>query len=253
MAKPVVGVMGSAHLLNDRFMVHMTGERNLTAVAEVSDALPLVIPSLPDVVDIGALLDIVDGILLTGARANVHPDRFGVAHDPSHEPYDEGRDEVALALTLAAIERGIPVFGICRGMQELAVAYGATLHPEIRDVAGHMNHRAPRIENGDFHPDPEVVFADRHEVRFVPGGAFAKLYDCEMVRVNSLHGQAVVDAGPRVVIEGRAEDSTVEAISIKDASGFALGVQWHAEYDPQTNPVNRLLFEAFGKAIRAKR
>lgn len=253
MAKPVVGVMGSAHLLNDRFWVHMTGERNLTAVADVANALPLVIPGLPCSVKVDDLLDTLDGILLTGARANVHPDRFGVPHDPSHEPYDEGRDEVALALTLAAIDRGIPVFGVCRGMQELAVAYGATLHPEIRDVAGHMNHRAPRTETGDFHPDPEVVFADRHDVNFIPDGAFAKLYGQCQIRVNSLHGQAVLEGGPRVVIEGRAEDSTVEAISIKDAPGFALGVQWHAEYDPQTNPVNRVLFEAFGQAIREKR
>ena len=109
----------------------------------------------------------------------------------------------------------------------------------------------PRLENGEIHPDPQVIFADRHDVTFVPGGAFARIYGCTTIRVNSLHGQGVLEPGKRVVIEGTAEDGTVEAIRIADAPAFALGVQWHAEYDPQTNPINRKLFEAFGSALVA--
>ena len=112
-----------------------------------------------------------------------------------------------------------------------------------------MNHRAPRLDNGEIHPDPEVVFADRHDVNLTPGGTFARLLGCETIRVNSLHGQGISEIGERVVIEGVAEDGTIEAIRIADAPGFALGVQWHAEYDPQTNPINRTLFQAFGKAL----
>jgi len=97
------------------------------------------------------------------------------------------------------------------------------------------------------------VFADRHDVELLPGGQFARILESEKIRVNSLHGQAVTTSSKRVIIEGVAEDSTVEAISIAEAPAFALGVQWHAEYDPQTNPVNRTLFEAFGQALREKR
>ena len=169
---------------------------------------------------------------------------------PRHEPYDQDRDAMALALIEACVERGVPLFGICRGLQEMNVAFGGSLHPEIRELPGRMNHRMPRLENGEVHPDPVVVFADRHEVRLVADGAFARLLGCETIRVNSLHGQGILEPGKRVVIEGIAEDGTIEAISIADAPAFALGVQWHAEYDPQTNPINRALFRPSARALR---
>ena len=247
--KPVVGIIGNPHRVENRWVAQMVGERNLRAIAEVSGALPLMFASLPGVTDIGALLDTVDGILLTGARANVHPTRFGVEPHVKHEPYDSDRDALALALTEACVARGVPLFGICRGFQEMNVTYGGTLHPEIRELPGRMNHRMPRLENGEIHPDPLVIFADRHEVALTPGGSFAKILGCETIRVNSLHGQGIEEPGKRIVIEGIAEDGTIEAIRVADAPGFALGVQWHAEYDPQKNPVNRKLFEAFGAAL----
>ena len=253
MKKPVVGVIGNAHRVENRFQVQMVGERNLRAVAEVSGALPLMFAGSPDITDIGALLDAVDGIVLTGARANVHPRRFNVDPCEKHEPYDIHRDEVALALSEACVARGIPLFGICRGLQEMNVAFGGSLHPEIRELPGRMNHRMPRLENGDIHPDPKVVFADRHDVDLIPGGAFARILGCEKIRVNSLHGQGILEPGRRVVVEGVAEDGTIEAIRIAEAAGFALGVQWHAEYDPQRNPINRKLFEAFGEALLERR
>jgi putative glutamine amidotransferase len=111
----------------------------------------------------------------------------------------------------------------------------------------------PRLESGEIHPDPTVVFADRHDVRLTPDGAFARLLGCDTIRVNSLHGQGILEPGHRVVVEGIAEDGTIEAIRIADAPGFALGVQWHAEYDPQRNPINRALFQAFGEALRARK
>src|SRR6266567_9060898 len=253
MKRPVVGVIGSAYRIEDRFATQLVGERNLRAVAECAVALPLLFAASPDITDIDALLEAVDGILLTGARANVHPTCFGVEPDPRHEPYDHDRDALALALIEACVDRGVPLFGICRGFQEMSVAFGSSLHPEIRDLPGRMNHRMPRLENGEPHPDPEVVFADRHEVSLAPGGAFARLLGCETIRVNSLHGQGILEPGKRVVVEGVAEDGTIEAIRIADAPGFALGVQWHAEYDPQRNPINRALFRAFGEALSAYR
>jgi putative glutamine amidotransferase len=247
--KPVVGVIGNAHVVNDRHNVQLVGRSNLRAVAEVAGALPLMFAGTPDITDIDALLGAVDGILLTGARANVHPAHFGVEPDPRHEPYDHDRDAMALALIEACVARGMPLFGICRGFQEMNVAFGGSLHPEIRELPGRMNHRMPRLDNGEIHPDPQVVFADRHEVRLVAEGVFARLLGCETIRVNSLHGQGILEPGGRIVVEGVAEDGTVEAIRIADAPAFALGVQWHAEYDPQHNPINRALFKAFGAAL----
>src|SRR6266852_3060569 len=154
MKRPVVGVIGTAYRIEDRFATQLVGERNLRAVAEVAGALPLMFAGTPDITDIGALLDAVDGVVLTVAR-------------------------------------GIPLFGICRGLQEMNVAFGGSLHPEIRELPGRMNHRMPRLENGEIHPDPTVVFADRHEVTLVPGGAFAQILGCQSIRVNSLHGQGI--------------------------------------------------------------
>ena len=250
MGKPVVGVIGNHYRIDDRFNTQLVGESNLQAITDVAGALPLMFAGAPGITDIGALLDAVDGILLTGARANVHPTQFDTEPNPAYEPYDQNRDELALELTRICVERGVPLFGICRGMQEMNVAFGGSLHPEIRDIPGRMNHRMPRLDTGEVHPDPEVVFADRHDVQLKPDGEFAKIYGKELIRVNSLHGQGVLKQGDRVIIEGVAEDTTVEAISIVDAPGFALGVQWHAEYDPQTNPINRALFEEFGRALR---
>jgi putative glutamine amidotransferase len=253
MSKPVVGVIGNTHVVENRFPAQLVGERNLRAVADVTGALPLMFAGTPEITDIDALLDTVDGVLLTGARANVHPTRFGIEAHPAHEPYDSHRDALALALVEACVARGVPLLGVCRGFQEMNVAFGGSLHPEIRELPGRINHRMPRLENGEIHPDPLVIFADRHEVKLVAGGAFATLLGCESIRVNSLHGQGIDVPGKRVVVEGVADDGTIEAIRIADAPGFALGVQWHAEYDPQQNPVNRKLFQAFGEALVAKR
>lgn len=247
--RPVIGVIGNAHRIENRFSVQMVGENNLRAVAQVANALPLMFAGTPDVTDIPDLLDVVDGVLLTGARANVHPTRFGMEPHVRHEPYDNNRDAVALALIQECVARGVPIFGICRGLQEMNVAFGGSLHPEIREIPGRMNHRMPRLENGEIHPDPKVIYADRHEVRLTENGAFAQLLGRDTITVNSLHGQGIDIPGQRVVVEGIAEDSTIEAIRIADAPGFALGVQWHAEYDPQLNPINRALFLAFGEAV----
>jgi putative glutamine amidotransferase len=253
MKRPVIGVIGNTHLVENRFAAQLVGERNLRAVAEVAGALPMMFAGTPDITEIGALLEVVDGVLLTGSRANVHPTRFGTEPHPRHEPYDTRRDALALALVEVCVARGVPLFGICRGFQEMNVAFGGSLHPEIRELPGRVNHRMPRLTTGEIHPDPAVVFADRHEVRLVPGGAFARFLGQETIRVNSLHGQGILEPGERVVVEGVAEDGTIEAIRIADASGFALGVQWHAEYDPQRNPVNRALFQAFGEAVSARK
>ena len=242
-AKPVVGVIGNAQVVNDRHNVQLVGQRNMRAIAEVAGALPLMFAGTPDITDVDALLGAVDGILLTGARANVHPTCFGVEPDPRHEPYDQLRDAMALSLIKACIERAVPLFGICRGLQEMNVAFGGTLHPEIRDIPGRMNHRMP--------PDGtlEQQFELRHIVSLADGGAFHRLLGAREVLVNSLHGQGILDKGERIVIEGLAPDATPEAIIVEGAPGFAMAVQWHPEWNAASDPVSRPLFQAFGAAV----
>ncbi len=253
MTIPVIGVIGNTHTIDDRFRAQRVGENNFRAVAEVARALPLMFAGTPKITSVEDLLAVVDGVLLTGARANVHPARFKTEPHAGHEPYDEDRDALALPLIEACVARGVPLFGICRGFQEMNVAFGGSLHPEIRDLPGRLNHRMPRLDNGEIHPDPEVVFAQRHEVRLVADGAFATLLGRDTIRVNSLHGQGILELGKDVVVEGIAEDGTIEAIRIAPAPGFALGVQWHAEHDAHHNPINGMLFKAFGEAAAAYR
>src|SRR5260221_11018124 len=174
MKRPVIGVIGNAHLIENRFTAQLVGERNLRAVATSTGALPMMFAGTPEITDIDALLGAVDGVLLTGARANVHPTRFGTEPHPRYEPYDHERDAMALALIEACVARGVPLFGICRGFQEMNVAFGGSLHPEIRDLPGRMNHRMPRLGNGGIHPGPNVSFADRPDVAPLPNRAFAK-------------------------------------------------------------------------------
>ncbi len=241
-----MGVSGSHLMAEGTYAVQAAGMRNLEALAEVSGCLPVIVPGMPERYEIAELLELCDGFLLTGGRANVHPSHYGHEETEKHGSFDPGRDAVVLPLIPAAIDRGLPVFGVCRGIQEMNVALGGALHPEVRELPGKMNHRMPKGET-----DPEVIFRKRHTVRLTPGGAFARLLGTEEIVTNSLHGQAIIEWGERVVVEGVAEDGVIEAISVRDAPSFALGVQWHAEYDAATDPVSRTLFEAFGDAVRA--
>lgn len=240
--RPVVGIIGNMNLLNESYPVHAGGTMNSQAVAEVSGCMPLIIPSDPRFVSVSELLDLCDGFLLTGGRPNVHPSEYGEDETPAHGAFDRCRDAIALPLVRACVERGQPFLGICRGFQEVNVAMGGTLYPEIRDLPGRMNHRMP--------PDGtiEEKFALRHKVRFTPGGVFSRLMGADEVMTNTLHGQGIKTPGSRVAIDGIAPDGTPEAIYIKDAPGFTLSVQWHPEYRAAEDPVSRPLFQAFGRA-----
>lgn len=242
--RPLVGIISNALLINDRYPAHGTGRMNVDAVALVSGAVPLTFPGDPEAVSVEELLGTFDGFLLTGGRPNVHPEEYGHPETEAHGAFDRARDRVALPLVRACVARGQPVLGICRGFQEIAVAMGSTLHPEIRDLPGRDDHRMP--------PDGtlEEQFALRHDVRLTPGGPFAGMWGALTVRTNTLHGQGIDVAGPRVRIDGRTADGTPEAIWIDGAPGFALAVQWHPEWNAADDPVSRPLFEAFGAACR---
>ncbi|MGP9792016.1 gamma-glutamyl-gamma-aminobutyrate hydrolase family protein [Roseinatronobacter sp. NSM] len=245
MRRPVVGIIGNSYLINDQYPAHAGGTMNSEAVAQVSGCLPLLVPSDPQLVSVGELLDVCDGFLLTGGRPNVHPEEYGEDPTPAHGDFDRARDAIALPLVRACVERGQPFLGVCRGFQEVNVAMGGTLYPEIRDLPGRMNHRMP--------PDGTLAekFALRHKVRFSDGGVFHRLMGAQEVMTNTLHGQGIKTPGTRVVIDGHAPDGTPEAIYIDGARGFTLSVQWHPEWQAGADPVSRPLFEGFGDAVRA--
>lgn len=245
--RPTVGIISNHFLINDQYPAHGNGTMNTEAIAHVSDAIALTFPANPAACRIDELLEVFDGFLFTGARPNIHPEEYGEVATEAHGTFDRDRDRVALPLIRAAVERGQPVLGVCRGFQEVAVAFGSTLHPEIRDLPGRLNHRMP--------PDGtiEEKFALRHEVRFASGGPFASLLGADAVQTNTLHGQGIKQAGSRVRIDGWAPDDTPEAICIEGAPGFCMAVQWHPEWNAADDPVSRPLFSAFGDACRAWR
>ena len=245
MARPVVGIIGNQHLINDQYLTHAGGAMNSQAVSEVSGCVPMVIPADPRLMSVEELMEVCDGFVLTGGRPNVHPEEYGEDETEAHGDFDRCRDAITLPLVRACVESGQPFLGICRGFQEVAVAMGSTLHPEIRDLPGRMNHRMP--------PDGtlEEKFELRHEVDFVENGVFHRLMGAQRVMTNTLHGQGVIKAGTRFRIDGWAPDGTPEAAYVEGAKGFTLSVQWHPEWNAASDPVSRPLFEAFGDATRA--
>lgn len=245
MSRPVVGIIGNAQLINEQYPTHASGTMNSCAVAHVAGCLPMIVPADPSFVSVEELLETCDGFLLTGGRPNVHPEEYGEAETPAHGDFDRGRDAITLPLVRACVERGQPVLGVCRGFQEVNVAMGGSLHPEIRELPGRDNHRMP--PDGSL----EEKFALRHIVTLSEGGPFHQVFGAREVLTNTLHGQGINRPGARVVIDGYAPDGTPEAIYIKDAAGFTMAVQWHPEWNAANDPVSRPLFEAFGQAVRA--
>jgi len=245
MTRPIVGIIGNSHLINDTYRTHAGGVMNSQAVSDVAQCLPLIVPADPRFVKVSELLDTCDAFLLTGGRPNVHPEEYGEDATAAHGEFDRCRDAITLPLIRACVERGQPFFGVCRGFQEVNVAMGGTLHPEIRDLPGRMNHRMP--------PDGTVEekFAIRHRVSVSEGGVFNGVLGASEVMTNTLHGQGINHPGERVVIDGYADDGTPEAIYIEGAPGFTMSVQWHPEWNAANDPVSRPLFSAFGDAARA--
>lgn len=244
MARPVVGIITNHHLINETYCVQAGGAMVNEAVAEVSEAVPMLIPADPRLVTVNELLDLCDGFLLPGGRPNVHPEEYGEEPTEAHGTFDRCRDALVLPLVRACIERGQPIFGVCRGFQEINVAMGGSLYPEIRDLPGRMNHRMP--------PDGtlEEKFALRHTVTFTEGGPFHQLMGSREVLTNTLHGQGIKKPGNRIVVDGLAPDGTPEAIYVEGAQGFTMSVQWHPEWQAGIDPVSRPLFQAFGEAAR---
>jgi putative glutamine amidotransferase len=243
--KPIVGVPCDRKVVGDYYW-HMVREEYLRGVIDGAECAPVLIPAFGDLFDVEDLLDRFDGLLLTGSLSNVEPNRYqGPASDPG-TLHDSARDSITLPLIPAAIERGLPVFGICRGFQEMNVALGGTLHQKIHEIPGNSDHRA------DESRGPQGRFDDAHDINIERGGFLHQIIGHERVRVNSLHGQGVDRLAPNVSIEARALDGVIEAFRVPKAPGFALAVQWHPEWQVKTNPVSQAVFKAFGDAARER-
>ncbi len=244
-AKPLIGLPACIKHL-DGMPYHAVQDKYLRAVVEAAGGLPLVIPAYGDETEPARLVEMLDGLMLTGSPSNVHPARYGREAHPEAEPHDQERDATTLPLIHMALDAGLPMLAICRGFQELNVALGGTLHAEVHELPGRHDHRRPQD------PDLDVQYGPQHPIRLTPGGAFEDLFGQSQIVVNSLHNQGLDRVAERLFVEAVAEDGTVEAVRVKNAAGFALGVQWHPEYKALENPQSTRLFAAFGAAARAR-
>ena len=242
--KPVV-LVPACNRLQGHHVYHVAGKKYVDAV-RLAGCQPLVVPGATGD-ELDALLDLAQGVLLTGSPSNVHPRHFDEdVLDPAL-PLDPERDAWTLPLIPKAIERGMPLFAICRGFQEMNVALGGSLHQAVHRVSGLSDHR------DDERQPLEVQYGPAHEIIVAPGGLLERVLRVPRVMVNSLHDQGVNRLAPGLRIEARAPDGLVEAFSVAHAPGFTLGVQWHPEWRAEHNPVSRLLFQTFGEAARAYR
>ncbi|MGH6763538.1 MAG: gamma-glutamyl-gamma-aminobutyrate hydrolase family protein [Phyllobacterium sp.] len=243
MRLPLVAITSDIRVF-ENYTWHAAPQQYLQAALDSSGVLPLIVPSFGEMVDADSVLDAVDGLLVTGSKSNVHPSRYGVAASTAHEPFDMERDATSLPLIRRAIERGVPLLAICRGIQELNVALGGTLATEIQTLEGRMDHRAPPVDEQDER------FAIRHPVTIRPGSCLANIVESDTIDVNSVHRQAIDQLASGLQIEATAEDGTIEAVSVKNAKGFTVGVQWHPEYWIRSDGPSRKIFKAFGDAVR---
>ena len=223
---------------------HVVAEKYARALLDAADALPLLIPSMAEELRFDELVERLDGLLFTGSPSNVEPYHYSGPPSVPGTLHDPARDATTLPLIRKAVEKGVPVLGICRGFQEVNVAFGGSLHQRVHEVPGHLDHR-----DDDSQP-LEVQYGPAHEVVLEPGGLLRALADTERVRVNSLHWQGIERLGQGLAVEARAPDGLIEAFRVQTAACFALAVQWHPEWKVMENPFSHALFAAFGAACR---
>ena len=244
-ARPLIGIPADRRMLG-LHPYHVVGDKYARAVLDAAGSLPLLIPALAQELGLDELLMRLDGVMFTGSHSNVEPHHYsGPPSDPG-TLHDPARDATTLPLIRKAVAAGIPVLGICRGFQEMNVAYGGTLHQKVHEIEGRHDHRE------DTTRELDVQYGPAHEIVLESGGALQRLTGQNRIQVNSLHAQGIDRLGPGLAVEARAPDGLIEAFRVEHAKAFALAVQWHPEWKAMSNPVSRALFAAFGAAARAR-
>ncbi len=237
----IVGIPACARKIGIELQ-HATPARYGAALMAAADATPILIPPVGEAQL--AILDRVDGLLISGSPSNVAPALYGAEISLTPDSHDPARDATTLPLIREAIARGLPLLAICRGIQEMNVALGGTLHQQVHDVAGRRDHRSGP---GDI----EAKFGPKHTLRLT--GALSRILGHAEIIVNSLHEQAIATPAPGLVVEATAEDGTIEGVRVAGAPGFAFGVQWHPEWRCLEDAASTALFRAFGDACRGWR
>ncbi|QOZ66637.1 gamma-glutamyl-gamma-aminobutyrate hydrolase family protein [Bradyrhizobium arachidis] len=244
MKQPLIAVSTDVRELYN-YLWHAAPQQYLEAAIATANVFPLLVPSFGGRLDLDQLLNVVDGVMITGSGSGVHPSLYAGDATEANGPYDPARDATTLPLIEKAILHGVPLLAICRGIQELNVVLGGTLATEIQDRPGSVDHLGPQTESRDER------FAIRQTVTITSGSCLAGIVGAGEMKVNSLHRQAVDRLGSGLQVEAVAEDGTVEAVSVRNARAFAVGVQWHPEYWVKSDEASARIFRAFGDAIRA--
>lgn len=245
-SRPVLGVIACNRMVTDGQAAQAVMTRYLTAAMTYADAGALLIPAMPELMQAREAALRIDGLLLTGTPSNLDPKRYGELIDDAPGPFDPARDEMTSRLIETMLAMGKPVFGICRGFQELNVAFGGTLR---RDMAFHpdlLAHHAP--ENHSF----DQFFDHSHPVKLTPGGVLHRAYDREELNVISVHYQGADRLGAGLKVEAVAPDGVVEAVSANVNGAQVLAVQWHPEWRAHDEPDRQTFFRLMGKALRGQ-
>jgi putative glutamine amidotransferase len=244
MSRPII-VIPSCTKVIDEYVFDSVSRRYSAAVAQAAECQPLLIPLEEALVDIGAILEVADGIFLSGSPSNVAPGHYSDEAPVLPDSLDPARDALTLPLIRAVIERNMPLFAVCRGVQELNVALGGTLHQAVHDQKDLHDHRA-RNEL-----PMEERWGPRHPISLK--GQLREWVGKDQIMVNSLHGQGLKRIAKQLTPEAFAEDGLVEAVRGPDGHPFLLGVQWHPEWQATENPASIELFKRFGAAARSSK
>lgn len=242
---PLIAIPADRRLYGKHYF-HMVGEKYIEAVAQGANAVPVLVPALGSDIDLPSLMEACDGLLLTGSASNIEPQHYGGPEPKPGTLHDPNRDATTLPLIPRAVAAGLPVLAICRGFQEMNVAYGGTLNPRLHEVPGNLDHRDDESQPLD------VQYAPAHEVLLEPGGQLQKIAGKSRLKVNSLHWQGVEKLGADLAVEARAPDGVIEAFRVADAPAFALALQWHPEWQFAQDSFSSALFAAFGEATRQR-
>ncbi|MDR8365815.1 gamma-glutamyl-gamma-aminobutyrate hydrolase family protein [Pseudomonas sp. JL3] len=240
---PLIGVTACSKQIG-LHAYHISGDKYVRAVASAAKGLPLILPSLADLLAPSEILDALDGILFTGSPSNIEPFHYNGPASVPGTAHDSARDATTLPLIRAAVEAGVPMLGICRGFQEMNVAFGGSLHQKVHEAGPFMDHRE------DDSLPLEGQYAPSHPVHVQPGGVLAGLGLAREINVNSIHGQGVERLALGLRVEAVASDGLIEAVSVIESKAFSLGVQWHPEWQVSLNHDYLAIFQAFGDACR---